>query len=184
MVNLALWLLPHCCAEETVEKQLVRPTPGGPVYRSGPSVPTADLVLSEEHPLSLKVAKEQLEHVPQIETFKAGKTTPVEGGTGIPQRSSPRKDAKMADMMLQFQYDGGKPTLEKVRELFGLAAEEVDQGYGVTTTDPRAGMYVVLIKPCAEEKVRAKLAERAKKHPAEGIFGNPRVEPTGPPKSK
>lgn len=86
----------------------------------------------------------------------------------------------MADMMLQFQYGGGKPTIENVRELFDLAAEDVDQDYGVTTTDPRAGLYVVLIKPGAEEKVRAKLAQRAK-HPAEEIFGNPRVEPTGPP---
>lgn len=89
----------------------------------------------------------------------------------------------MADMMLQFQYAGGKPTLEKGRELFGLAAEEVDQDYGVTTTDPRAGLYVILIKPGAEKKVRAKLAQRPK-HPAEGIFGNPRVEATRPPKSE
>ena len=89
----------------------------------------------------------------------------------------------MADMMLQFQYDGDKPTIEKGRELFGLAIEDVDQDYGVITTDPRAGLYVILIKPSAEEKVRAKLAQRAK-HPAEGIFGNPRVETTRPPKSE
>lgn len=89
----------------------------------------------------------------------------------------------MADMMLQFQYDDGKPTLEKVRELFDLAAEDVDQDYGVTTTGLRAGLYVVLIKPGTEEKVRTKLAQRSK-HPAEGIFGNPRVEPTGPPKNE
>lgn len=89
----------------------------------------------------------------------------------------------MADMMLQFQYAGDKPTLQKARELFGLAAEEVDQDYGVTTTDPQAGLYVILIKPGAEEKVRTKLAQRAK-HPAEGIFGNPRVEGTRSPKSE
>ncbi len=89
----------------------------------------------------------------------------------------------MADMMLQFHHDGGKPTLEKGWELFGLAPEDVDQDYGVTTTDPRAGLYVILIKPGAEEKVRVKLAQRAH-HPAEGIFGNPRVEPTAPPNSE
>jgi hypothetical protein len=60
--------------------------------------------------------------------------------------------------MLQFRHAGGKPTLEQVRELFGLASGDVDQKYGVVTTDPRAGLYVVLIKPEAEEKARATLA--------------------------
>jgi len=84
------------------------------------------------------------------------------------------------NLMLQFHHAGGKPTLEQVRELFGLAAGDLDQGYGVVATDPNAGVYVVLITPDAVKKAHMRLEQRPK-HPREGIFGNPRIEPTGPP---
>jgi hypothetical protein len=84
--------------------------------------------------------------------------------------------------MLQFHHAGGKPALEQVLELFGLTAGDLDEGYGVAATDPNAGVYVVLIRPDAVQKAQARLAQRPK-HPLEGIFSNPRIEPTGPPRS-
>jgi hypothetical protein len=86
----------------------------------------------------------------------------------------------MPDMMLQFHHEGGKPRLEQARALFDLAEEEVDTTYGVATTDPVAGLYVILVKPEAEAKVRTRLGQRPKRS-AEGLYGNPRVEPMGPP---
>jgi hypothetical protein len=87
------------------------------------------------------------------------------------------------NMMLQFHHAGGKPTLEQVYELFGLATGDLDEDYGVVATDPNAGMYVVLIRPHAVENARTRLAQRAQ-HPQEGIFGNPRIEPTKPARSE
>lgn len=87
----------------------------------------------------------------------------------------------MADLMLQFHHAGGKPTLEQARELFGLEAGDVDESYGVAATDPANGIYVVLVKPEADAKVRSSLAKRPA-HSKEGLFGNPRIEPTGPPR--
>jgi hypothetical protein len=86
----------------------------------------------------------------------------------------------MPDMMLQFHHEGAKPSLQQVRALFDLTEQEVDTTYGVATTDPVAGLYVILVKPEAEAKVRARLEQRSK-HSAEGLYGNPRVEPMGPP---
>jgi hypothetical protein len=85
--------------------------------------------------------------------------------------------------MLRFHHARGKPALEQVLELFGLAAGDLDEGYGVAATDPNAGVYVVLIRPDAVQKAQARMAKRPK-HPLEGIFGNPRIEPTKPPGSE
>jgi Glu-tRNA(Gln) amidotransferase subunit E-like FAD-binding protein len=78
-------------------------------------------------------------------------------------------------MILQFHHEGRKPALEEVRALFGLEAAEVDESYGVVGTDPAKGIYVVLVKPSAIEKVRERLAKRPK-HPAEGLFANTRID--------
>ncbi len=88
----------------------------------------------------------------------------------------------MADVMLQFHHEGGRPDLDEARRLFGLDRTDVDEAYGVVPTDPRRGIYVMLVKPEAEAKAQAALAERTG-HVAEGLFGNPRVEATGPPQA-
>jgi len=86
----------------------------------------------------------------------------------------------MADLMLQFRHEGGEPGLDEARRIFGLDAADVDEAFGVVATNPTDGIYVMLVKPEATGKVQAGLAMRPK-HPAEGLFGNPRVEATGPP---
>jgi hypothetical protein len=86
----------------------------------------------------------------------------------------------MADLMLQFHHAGGRPELDEVRRMFGLERTDVDEAYGVVPTDPSGGIYVILVKPEVSGKVEAGLAKRPK-HRAEGLFGNPRVEATGPP---
>jgi len=80
--------------------------------------------------------------------------------------------------MLQFRHEGGAPTLDDVRASFGLEADEVDAEYGVVATDPRDDLYVVRVHGPAVEKLLAALAERPGDG-AEGLFGDPRVEPTG-----
>jgi len=84
----------------------------------------------------------------------------------------------MVDVMVQFHYPGGAPPLDRVLAIFGLSAEDVDPGYGVVATDPREGLYVILVRDHALAKVSAALESRAK-HPAEGIYGNARVKPMG-----
>ncbi|MGH9178048.1 MAG: hypothetical protein ACRD0N_05785 [Acidimicrobiales bacterium] len=88
----------------------------------------------------------------------------------------------MADLMLQFRQEGQRPTLDEVRQMFGLEPGEVDEAYGVVPTDPSEGVYVVLVRPEAAEKVQGRLAARPP-HPVEGLFGNPRVEATSPPEA-
>ena len=85
----------------------------------------------------------------------------------------------MPDLMLQVHHTGGQPTLAEVRSRFGLAAAEVDEDYGVVPTDRMAGLYVILIKPEAASKVEAALSGN-RRHPAEGVFGNPPIESFDP----
>jgi len=81
--------------------------------------------------------------------------------------------------LLQFRHDGDAPTLADVLSAFALDAPDVDAGYGVVATDPAAGLYVVRVAARAADKLRAALAARPP-DPAEGVFADPRIEPTGP----
>jgi hypothetical protein len=83
-------------------------------------------------------------------------------------------------VMLQFLHQGSEPSLDNVRRLFNLSADEVDTEFGVIATDPFEGLYTVLVEAHASDRIEAVLATRTK-NPAEGIFSNPRIEPTGPP---
>jgi hypothetical protein len=85
----------------------------------------------------------------------------------------------MADSMLQFHSPDGVPDLDSVLAMFGLAHDEVNCDYGVVGSDLRERLYVILVKDRAVAKVKSVLAKRAK-HAAEGLFGNARIEPTGP----
>jgi hypothetical protein len=86
----------------------------------------------------------------------------------------------MQTMMLQFKHPGPPPTIDDVRRLFNLTAEEIDSQFGVLPTDPSEGLYTVLVDVRASERIKAALATRPH-DPAEGIFANPPIEPFGPP---
>ncbi len=78
--------------------------------------------------------------------------------------------------LLQFHQPGAAPSLAEVLATFGLDRDDVDAEFGVVATDPSAGLFVVRVEDRALDKVRAALALRPR-HPAEGLFGDPRVEP-------
>lgn len=82
----------------------------------------------------------------------------------------------MQSAMFQFRHTGGEPSLDEVRRLFGLSADEVDPMFGVVATDPEDSLYTVLIADTAIPQVNAALAARPS-DPAEGVFANPRIEP-------
>jgi hypothetical protein len=82
--------------------------------------------------------------------------------------------------LLQFHHPGGAPELAEVRDVFGLDIVDVDDGFGLVATDPGADLFAVRVQDHALDKVRAALGRRPR-HPAEGVFGDPRVEPFGPP---
>jgi hypothetical protein len=80
--------------------------------------------------------------------------------------------------LLQFHDPGGAPQLGEVLAAFGLNPADVDAEFGVVATDPRAGLFAVRVEDRALDRARAALAVRPP-HPAEGVFGDPRIEPTG-----
>jgi len=82
--------------------------------------------------------------------------------------------------LLQFHHPGGAPQLDEVLTAFGLDRADVDAEFGVVATDPRADLFVIRVEDGALGTVRAALALRPSR-PGEGVFGDPRVEPTGPP---
>lgn len=86
----------------------------------------------------------------------------------------------METVLLQFKHHGSMPTLEEVRRLFHLEADEIDTQFGVIATDPTEGIYTVLVNAKASQRVQAVLDTRPP-HPGEGIFSNPRIEPFGQP---
>jgi hypothetical protein len=87
----------------------------------------------------------------------------------------------METVMLQFKHQGSAPpSVDEVRRLFDLEADEIDTPFGVIATDPAEGIYTVLVAAKASKRIEAVLANRVR-DPAEGIFANPRIEPFGPP---
>ena len=89
----------------------------------------------------------------------------------------------MADMMFQFHHPGvAPPSIEEVRREWRLGSDDLDADYGVVPIDPQAGLYVVLVHPDAARRLERELQSRRIRDPAVGLFGNPRVEPTDPPR--
>jgi hypothetical protein len=80
--------------------------------------------------------------------------------------------------LVQLHHAGGEPQLAEVLSMLGLCPADVDTEFGVVATDPRAGLFVVRVEERALDQARAALAGRPP-HPAEGVFGDPRIEPTG-----
>ena len=86
----------------------------------------------------------------------------------------------METVMLQFKHQGSVPSVDEVRRLFGLEADEINTQFGVIATDPTEGVYTVLVATKASKRVETVLDSRPR-DPAEGVFSNPRIEPFGPP---
>jgi hypothetical protein len=80
----------------------------------------------------------------------------------------------MARVMVTLRLDPGQASLEAVRGLLGLAADEVDPGFGVVNISPAEHLYTILV----DEAAAARVGGAAE---VEGVYGNPRIEPFGPP---
>jgi hypothetical protein len=80
----------------------------------------------------------------------------------------------MAKLMVTLRLEPEQASLEEVRRLLGLAPEEVDAHFGVVNISPAEHLYTILV----DEKAAGRV-EHAE--PVEGVFGNPRIEPYGPP---
>jgi hypothetical protein len=80
----------------------------------------------------------------------------------------------MARVMVTVRLDPERATLPEVRRLLGLADDEVDPGFGVVNIDPAGHRYTILVDEAAAARVRDAPA-------VEGVFGNPRIDPYGPP---
>jgi hypothetical protein len=79
--------------------------------------------------------------------------------------------------MVTLRLDPGQATLPEVRRLLDLADEEVDPGFGVVNISPAEHLYTILVDEAAAARV-------AGAPQVEGVFGNPRIEPFGPPEGE
>ena len=80
----------------------------------------------------------------------------------------------MAKVMVTLRLDPEQASLDQVRELLGLAAEEVDPGFGVVNISPAEHLYTILVEDSAATRV-------GDAPQVQGVFSNPRIEPFGPP---
>ena len=80
----------------------------------------------------------------------------------------------MPRVMVTLRLAPEQATLDEVRRLLGLAPEEVDPGFGVVNISPAEHLYTILVDEAAAGRI-------ADAEPVEGVYGNPRVEPFGPP---
>ena len=83
----------------------------------------------------------------------------------------------MAGVMVTLRLSPEQATLEEVRRLLGLAADEVDPAFGVVNISPAEHLYTVLVDGAAAARV-------GDSELVEGVYGNPRVEPFGPPEDE
>ncbi len=77
----------------------------------------------------------------------------------------------MPPVMITLQLAPEQASLEEVRRLLGLEADEVDQRFGVVNIDPSGHLYTILVDEEAAERVRHAA-------PVRGVFSNPKIEPS------
>jgi len=78
-------------------------------------------------------------------------------------------------MLYSIRWDGEPPTLDQVRERFGLVGDDVDEEFGVVATDPDESLYALLVEESAVQRLRGEGTEEAAA--LEGPYANPRIEP-------
>jgi hypothetical protein len=77
----------------------------------------------------------------------------------------------MATVMITLRLEPEQASLDEVRRLLGLAADEIDQRFGVVNINPSEHLYTILVDEKAAERVKGA-------GPVRGVFSNPRIEPT------
>jgi hypothetical protein len=80
----------------------------------------------------------------------------------------------MAKVMVTLRLDPEHASLDEVRRMLDLGEDEVDAGFGVVNISPREHLYTILV----DEATAARVQDA---EPVEGVYGNPRIEPFGPP---
>ena len=80
----------------------------------------------------------------------------------------------MPRVMMTLRLDPEQASLPEVRRLLDLADDEVDPAFGVVNISPAEHLYTILVDEAAASRV-------AGAEPVEGVYGNPRIEPFGPP---
>jgi hypothetical protein len=80
----------------------------------------------------------------------------------------------MPRVMVTLRLDPEQASLPEVRRLLDLADDEVDPAFGVVNISPAEHLYTILVDEAAAARVAGAPA-------VEGVFGNPRIEPYGPP---
>jgi len=83
----------------------------------------------------------------------------------------------MPRMMVTLRLDPEQASLPEVRRLLGLAEDEVDPAFGVVNISPAEHLYTILVDEAAAARIAGAPA-------VEGVFGNPRIEPYGPPEEE
>ena len=83
----------------------------------------------------------------------------------------------MPRVMVTLRLDPEQASLPEVRGLLGLAPDEVDPAFGVVNISPAEHLYTILVDEAAAARIAGAPA-------VEGVFGNPRIEPYGPPEEE
>src|SRR5215218_878952 len=97
----------------------------------------------------------------------------------------------MARRLMEIRRLGPAPTVDEIRAEYGLSDADLDSEYGVVLVDPRDGTYAIRVEESAVEKLRPAGGPGIKgaRHPSgresetRGPHSDPRIEPTGPPRS-
>jgi hypothetical protein len=85
----------------------------------------------------------------------------------------------MAKLLFSFTWPGEAPSLEQVREHFGLAESEVDAQFGVIEIDPLDQLYSIQVEGEAAQRLMGESG--AQPRGAGGVYSNPPIHPFGPP---
>lgn len=78
----------------------------------------------------------------------------------------------MAQVMVNIQSAAGAPSMEAIKQRFGLSDAEIDPAFGVVAVDPEAGLFTVRV----DERAAGKLGSTAD-WTIEGPYSNPRIAP-------
>jgi hypothetical protein len=80
--------------------------------------------------------------------------------------------------MLSIRSTGaGTPSLDEIKNSYGLQDREIDSNFGVVPIDLDQRLFTILVDEAAANRISGG------KWDAKGPYSNPRIAPFGPPKS-